>query len=411
MLIDIATAGGGAAVDATALGRRLEEIARGGEESVPALVACVLEEAVRRGASDVHWEPLSDAVEVRFRVDGVLGTVARVAGRLRENLVARLKVLADLLTYRCDVPQEGRIRGERAPAGLDLRLSTFPTVFGEKAVVRILDVTRGNLPVDALGLAPEVIAVLRRALLERPQGLVLLTGPSGSGKTTTLYACLRLLAERWQGTKSLVTLEDPVEAWVPGVTQTQIQPAAGMTFAAALRSVLRQDPEILLVGEIRDPETARIATEASLTGHLVLSTVHSGTAMGVFGRLLEMGVEPYLVCSSVSVAVAQRLVRRRCADCGGVARAAGREGAPCAACFGTGYRGRRVLAEAVEVDEGLRAAVLRKASLRELEAAAATRTPTLRAAARAAIAAGFTTEEEIGRVLGWEDARGGKAEG
>ncbi|MBI3269209.1 MAG: type II/IV secretion system protein [Planctomycetes bacterium] len=373
---------------------RLRDVARAGEAAVPAIVAGVLEEAVRRGASDVHWEPLKDEVEVRLRVDGVLTPAARLDGRLRENLVARLKVLADLLTYRCDLPQEGRIRSEGTEAGRDLRLSTFPTVFGEKAVVRIFDASRAALPLDELGLPAPVLALLGRAVLERSQGMVLLTGPSGSGKTTTLYACLRMLAARWKGMKSLVTLEDPVELHVPGVTQTLIRPAAGLSFAAALRSVLRQDPEVLLVGEIRDPETARIATEASLTGHLVLSTVHSGTAIGVFARLLEMGVEPYLVCSSVSAVAAQRLVRVLCPSCA-PGRATG-----CAACFGSGFRGRRVLAEAVDVDDGLRAAILRKAPLRELAAAAGRRTPTLAEAAREAVAAGVTTVEEVRRVLG-----------
>jgi general secretion pathway protein E len=367
----------------------LDALAAGHPDRAVRAVDLVLAEADRRAASDVHFEPTADRLEVRFRVDGVLRTAATLPRDLAPNVVARLKVLADLLTYRLDVPQEGSIR-RAAGGGADRRVSTFPTVHGEKAVVRVFDSAAGLLDLAQLGLPPDTLAALSRLLTERT-GAILLTGPSGSGKTTTIYACLRELARDGAG-RHVVTIEDPVERVVEGVTQSQARPGTDFDFARGLRSLLRQDPEVIMVGEVRDRETAAVAAEAALTGHLVFSTLHAGSACGVVGRLLEMGVEPYLLTSAVKGILNQRLLRRVCDACGG---------AGCDACGGTGYRGRLLVAELLNPDADFRRAVLARADAEALErVAAAGGWRTIRAEALAAAAAGRTTAAEIDRVLG-----------
>ena len=356
-------------------------------------VDLVLAEADQRAASDVHFEPTAQHLEVRFRVDGVLRTAATLPRDSAPNVVARLKVLADLLTYRLDVPQEGSIRGAAGDAA-DRRVSTFPTVHGEKAVVRVFDAAAGLLDLAQLGLPPDTLAALGRLLKERT-GAIFLTGPSGSGKTTTIYACLRELVKDGAG-RHVVTIEDPVERVVEGVTQSQARPGTDFDFARGLRSLLRQDPEVIMVGEVRDRETAAVAAEAALTGHLVFSTLHAGSACGVVGRLLEMGVEPYLLTSAVKGILNQRLLRRVCDAC----RATG---AGCEACGGAGYRGRLLVAELLTPDAEFRRAVLARADAEELErAAVAGGWRTIRAAALAAVAEGGTTAAEVDRVLGPE---------
>lgn len=353
------------------------------------LVDLILAEAVRRQASDVHFQPTHRALEIRFRVDGVLQPAGLLDRELAANVVARLKVMAELLTYRLDVPQEGGIRA--APGGAAMRLSTFPTIHGEKAVVRIFDPSGQPLDLDQLGLSAELARSLTRLLQER-SGAILLTGPSGSGKTTTIYACLRHLVRASGGGQQIITIEDPVEQVIEGISQSQVRPAAGFDFACGLRSLLRQDPEIIMIGEVRDRETAAIAIEAALTGHLVITTLHAGSACAVVGRLLDMGIEPYLLTSGLKGILNQRLVRRRCPTC----RAAG-----CERCAGTGYQGRLLLAELLTLDEPLRQAILARADTRTLEAAASqpART-TIAGAAEAALAEGLTTVDEIDRVLG-----------
>jgi len=244
----------------------------------------------------------------------VLQPVAVLPSRLAANVVARLKVLAELLTYRTDVPQEGRIRG--APGEVEMRLSTFPTLHGEKAVVRLFAGSGRFLRLADLGLPAEVHDALSQ-VLEETSGAVILSGPAGSGKTTSLYACLRELAARSRGERSLATLEDPIEAAVPGVAQSQVNLAAGLTLESGLRALLRQDPEVIAIGEIRDRSTAEIALQAALTGHLTLTTFHAGSACEVIGRLLDMGIEPYAIRirSGLRAVVAQRLVRRLCPAC------------------------------------------------------------------------------------------------
>ena len=351
----------------------------------------LLERAAEIGASDLHIEPEGDCVTVRARRDGVLAPLETLPAEIGPRIVGRLKALADLLAYRTDVPQEGRIAADRSGIGVEIRVATYPTILGERVALRLDAPDAAALTLDALGLPAVALAGLRAAM-ERPDGVVLLTGPSGSGKTTTLYACLRHVAARLPR-RSIVTVEDPVERRVPGVTQTQVAPAAGLDFARALRSLLRQDPEVILVGEMRDRETAGIALEAGLTGHLVASTIHAGTAPQVFARLLDMGVEPFVATTAVRGVLAQRLLRRRCTAC---------DRSPvCPACDGTGYRGRVLVAEWLETSPALRTAILARADGDALAAAAREGgMRSLRDEASALALRGVTTKDEVDRVLG-----------
>jgi type II secretory ATPase GspE/PulE/Tfp pilus assembly ATPase PilB-like protein len=368
----------------------------------------ILSEARATGASDVHFQPGADGLDLRWRLDGVLHPIGDLPSKIAPNIVARLKVLAELLTYRTDVPQEGRIRG--IAGEVEMRLSTFPTVFGEKAVVRLFAGPGRFLRLEDLGLPADVRGELSHVLNET-SGAVLLSGPAGSGKTTTIYASLRELAARSRGERSLASLEDPVESIVPGVAQAQVNLAAGLTLESGLKSLLRQDPEVIAIGEIRDKATAEIALQAALTGHLILTTFHAGSACEVIGRLLDMGIEPYVVRSGLRAVVAQRLVRRLC-DCAvvagnpddflglPVARAKLPRG--CATCRGTGYIGRTVLAEMLlpESDE-LARAVLARSDVRTLERIAvdAGMIPRWERAC-VAVEDGLTSPGEVRRILG-----------
>jgi len=374
------------------------------------LVDDLIAQAIESGASDIHVEPTAGGLRLRCRIDGVLQDVGLLERSLASTVVARIKVISDLLTYRTDVPQEGRIQSDRYGGSVDLRVSVFPTIHGEKAVVRIFDPEKAAFNLGGLGFPPDVFDILQ-SHLSRPQAVILLTGPSGSGKTTTIYSCLRHILEASSIPRNVVTIEDPVEYALDGVTQTQVNPPAGMTFAVGLRSVLRQDPEVIMIGEIRDPETARIAVESGLTGHLVLSTVHTGTACNVFSRLLEMGVEPYLVTSAVTLVIAQRLVRVLCPACreevspdpsDPVAIRAGRAFEPrgCPQCASLGYWGRTPLVEALIVDEELRRAVLAKSDRQTLEETALRGgMRTLLDHAVSLVRDGVTATSEVRRVL------------
>ncbi|MBM4071971.1 MAG: type II/IV secretion system protein [Planctomycetes bacterium] len=360
-----------------------------GPERVGQVVNLVLVEAVKKSASDVHFEPTHRALEIRFRLDGVLHTVATLNREIAANIVARLKVLAELLTYRLDVPQEGRLVDAIKSFGVEMRVSTFPTIHGEKAAVRIFDPAPRTLDLDQLGLAPAVLAPLKEMLKQR-SGAILLTGPSGSGKTTTIYACLRHLIGK--GGRHIVTIEDPVEQVIEGASQSHARSGTEFDFARGLRSLLRQDPEVIMIGEVRDRETAGIAIEAALTGHLVFSTLHAGSACGVIGRLLAMGVETYLLTSGLRGILNQRLVRRLCPAC----RQAG-----CSQCAGTGYQGRMLLGELLTLEPPLREAILAHSDTATLEATASKLgEPTLRDMAEQAARDGLTSHEEIERVLG-----------
>jgi type II secretory ATPase GspE/PulE/Tfp pilus assembly ATPase PilB-like protein len=382
-------------------------------ERTSQLVDLILADAISRSASDVHFEPTHRSVEVRYRIDGVLQGAAMLTRELAPNVVARLKVKAELLTYRLDIPQEGRIQDSINQHGVEMRVSTFPTIHGEKVVVRIFDSTGRTLDLEQLGLSDDSLDALKAMLRERT-GAILLTGPSGSGKTTTIYACLRHLVRDSGGGRHIVTIEDPVEQAIEGVTQSQARPGHEFDFARGLRSLLRQDPEVIMIGEVRDPATASIAVEAALTGHLVISTLHAGSACGVVGRLMEMGVEPYLLTSGLKGILNQRLVRRLCTNCRqpfpsplapSAGRGAGGEGpfvaTGCEHCSATGYRGRMLLAELLTLDDTLRRAILDKSDTATLEAATASSVRlSLSDAAEQAVAGGLTSRDEIARVLG-----------
>jgi type II secretory ATPase GspE/PulE/Tfp pilus assembly ATPase PilB-like protein len=333
-------------------------------------------------------------LEVRLRRDGVLRTAERLPGSIAPYVVGRLKSLAELLTYRSDLPQEGRISRERGP-GSEVRVASFPTPRGERVALRL---EAPGVELDAvarLGLPDSCERALIDALAQ-PDGVVLITGPSGSGKTSTLYAALGELARRDRG-RSVVSLEDPIERRVSGVVQAQVDAANGFDFARALRSLLRQDPDVLMVGEIRDRETAAVVFEAGLTGHLVLSTVHAGTASGVYARLREMGIEPFLLSSVLRGVLAQRLLRRRCEGCSEPNEAP----RGCTRCRGTGYAGRLPIAEWLAPSAPLRDAVLARADAQGLAAAVAeTGARSLHDEARELIRRDLTTEEEMQRVLG-----------
>ena len=377
---------------------------------VTELVDQLLRAATELGASDLHLQPASDGFEVRWRIDGVLHPAAVLPAPVGAKVVARLKVLAELLTYKTEVPQEGRIR---VPGEVEMRVSTLPTLHGEKAVVRLFSAAGRYLKLDDVGFPGELRDALRR-LLGATSGAVLFTGPAGSGKTTTIYACLRELVAATGGRRSLATLEDPVEVALAGVAQSQVNPGAGFTMGVGLRALLRQDPEVIVVGEVRDRDTAEVAFQASLTGHLVLSTFHAGSAAEAVGRLGDMGIEPYLLRSGLLAVVGQRLVRALC-ECSmegddlsqrlGLDVQRFRTPVGCPSCEGTGYKGRVVLAEmlSTESDEVGRA-ILDRADVARVEAAAVSSGMVTRwARAKTAVEAGVTSPAEVRRVLGLSD--------
>jgi general secretion pathway protein E len=376
-------------------------------------VDLLLTAALETGASDLHLRPTAGGLLVEWRIDGVLQPLGDFPRGKAADVVTRLKVMAELLTYRTDVPQEGRVRrdvGDDRPLNVEIRISTFPTLYGERAAVRLFATQDRYQYVAELALPPEIEAALLR-LLNETSGAILLTGPAGSGKTTTAYSCLRDVARASQGRRSIVTLEDPVESALDGVSQSQVQPAAGFTLATGLRSLMRQDPEVILVGEIRDTETAATVFQASLTGHLVISTFHAGSGAGALSRLLDMGIEPYLITSGLRAVVHQRLVRRLCecvlgATAGPPGAAAGSSSSGCDQCRHTGYRGRLALAEMLPPLTGdLNRAILDRRDTAELgRVAIAAGMTSIFDRAAAAIAARQTDQREIHRVLGFPDA-------
>jgi type II secretory ATPase GspE/PulE/Tfp pilus assembly ATPase PilB-like protein len=376
------------------------------------LVDRLLRAGREAGASDLHLQPTPEGLDVRWRIDGVLHQLDLLAVRIAPNVVARLKVLAELLTYRNDVPQEGRIRGNEP--GVEVRVSTFPTLYGEKAVVRLFADQGRFLALDVLGFDAESLAGLRRTLAET-SGAILVTGPSGSGKTTTLYACLRELVAQSSGGRSITTLEDPIEVAVAGVTQSQVNLAAGFDLATGLKFLMRQDPEVIMLGEIRDAATAEVAFQASLTGHLVLSTFHAGSAAGAISRLSDMGIAPYLLRSGVLAIVSQRLVRRLCGCSQPATDEAqwlalkvnqARQAVGCDACHGTGYQGRMLLAEMFTAERNeLGRAILSRSDAARLEALAVEAGMVTRwQRACQAVEAGLTSPAEVRRVLGFAES-------
>lgn len=364
--------------------------------------------AARLGASDLHLQPTAAGLDLKLRLDGVLQPGGRFPLSVMPNVVARLKVLAELLTYRTDSPQEGRIRS--SGSDVEMRVSTFPTLYGERAVVRLFAGAGRYLRLDDLGLPGDALEPLRR-LLRETSGAILVTGPAGSGKTTTIYACLRELAAGAEG-RSLVSLEDPIEVAVDGVAQSQVNPVAGLDLSTGLRFLMRQDPEVIMVGEIRDRATAEAAFQASLTGHLLLSTFHAGSAAEAIGRLSDMGIEPYLLRSGVLAILSQRLVRRLCGCSREDHDAASRLGLPvqkvrlpvgCAACGGTGYRERLVLVEMFQAQRTeLGQAILSRSDAATLERLAIQAGMVSRwQRAYRLIEDGLTSPAEVRRVLGF----------
>lgn len=324
---------------------------------VVSLLETLMDRAIRAGASDIHFEPTDTGVLVRFRVDGRLVDIERIPSVLLVNIVTRLKVLAGLLSYRQDIPQEGATSRDVDDRTYDLRISTFPTIRGERVAIRMFPRGAGARELDDLGLSDAVRTTLWNAAIHN-DGLICLCGPAGSGKTTTLYALIeRLRSER--PCAGFVTVEDPVELRLDGIAQVQVSSHGELTFERALRSLLRQDPHVLLVGEIRDRQTAAIAVEASLTGHLVLTSFHSGNCADAVVRLLEMGIPPYQLTSAMRLIVCQRLLRTVCPNCG-TAKSDWNEhdSTSCDVCLGTGFKGRTACAEAVRIDAPLRAAIL-----------------------------------------------------
>lgn len=352
------------------------------------LVSGLIAEAVERGASDIHVEPGPREAIVRQRIDGVLRESARLGASEAVAAISRIKVLCDLDIAEHRRPQDGATRLPVAGRQVDLRVSIVPTDHGESLAVRLLDPEAGLRALDQLGFSPELAGMLASAL-DRPNGLVLVTGPTGSGKTTTLYAGLRRLAG---GDRKILTVEDPIEYRLPGISQSQINPAIGLDFSEALRSFLRHDPDVIMVGEIRDAKTARTAVQAALTGHLVLSTLHTNDAPGAVVRLIDMGIEPFLVASTLAGAFAQRLVRTTCEACAG---------ARCAACHESGFAGRAVIGEGFLVDDALRALIREGAGTEALRAELARRGwRSLADDARAKADAGLTSREEADRAAG-----------
>ena len=374
--------------------------------NIAELVDSILEEAVQFGASDINFEPTSTDLQVKYRMDGTLKTVETLPAAIRDNVISRLKVLGNLLTYRNDIPQEGRIEGTQdqlviSDSGkvIDKRLAVFPTIHGQRAVVRIFYQNDTLTELDKLGFNPTIESSLMD-FARKNQGILLLTGPAGSGKSTTLAALLQYILQQFPG-KSIVALEDPVERAVPGVTQVQIEPRGEMTFPVALRSLLRQDPEVLMIGEIRDAETAKIAIEAGLTGHLLMSTMHSGNCSGALLRLLEMNIEPYQVTSGVSAILNQRLVRKLCEHCNEKTTDGTYEPRCCEKCHQTGFAGRVLLAEMVELDGQLRQTILKRSDMEALEATLESRGHMkLIQDGRRLVSGGITTNAEIERVCG-----------
>ncbi len=381
-----------------------------GEESAPVvkLVNSVLADAVLKGASDIHVEPYERLMRIRYRIDGVLYEMMTPPLRMKMAIISRLKIMAELDIAERRVPQDGRIKIKIAGKMIDLRVSTLPTIFGEKVVLRILDKSNLRIDLGEFGMEEAAFEHLVRAI-ENPYGMVLVTGPTGSGKTTTLYSALSRINR--PGT-NITTAEDPVEYNLDGINQVQIHEEIGLTFANALRSFLRQDPNIILVGEIRDYETGSIAVKAALTGHLVLSTLHTNDAPSTVGRLVDMGIEPFLLASSVNLIVAQRLVRRLCERCrqpdtlpAEVARELGATAAEgweiyapegCDECSRTGYRGRQGLYEVLPVSPAVRRLVLERAPASAIkQEAMRDGMLTLRADGIRKIEQGITSVEEV----------------
>ncbi len=383
---------------------------QGDDAPVVRLINALLLEAIKETASDIHIETQERRLVVRFRVDGVLREVLEPRRALAPLLVSRVKVMAKLDIAEKRLPQDGRVSLRVGGHEVDVRVSTIPSQYGERVVMRLLNRDATRLGLDRLGMSSRDRHCFED-LLSRPDGILLVTGPTGSGKTTSLYAALGLLND---SSRNIMTVEDPIEYSVDGIGQTQVNPRTDLTFARGLRAILRQDPDVIMIGEIRDRETAQIAVEAAMTGHFVLSTLHTNTAVGAIARLVDMGVERYLLAPMLAGVVAQRLVRRLCPDCAApdlaspadeaLLRGAIRVGTPlkravgCASCFGVGYRGRTGIYEVVAVGREMEAMIHAGGAEAELTALARRDGPSLVADGVRKIRDGVTTVEDVARV-------------
>jgi type IV pilus assembly protein PilB len=383
------------------------------EALVIQLVNLIIHQAVQERASDIHIEPFERELRVRYRIDGVLREVQAPPKRLHPAIVSRIKILADMNIAERRLPQDGRIQLRVSGRRIDIRVSTIPTLYGESVVMRILDKSMGLLTLEELGMQDQALEQFRR-LISVPHGMILVTGPTGSGKSTSLYAALM---EIYSVEKKIITIEDPVEYQLPGVNQIQVRPNIGLTFASGLRHIVRQDPDVIMVGEIRDPETADIAINAALTGHLVFSTLHTNDAAGAITRLLDMGVEPYLVASTLIGSIAQRLVRRICPKCKTPTTVRpeylrqigltpedlnGRTlyaGAGCEECGRTGYKGRIGVFEMLTIDDEIRRMIVERASATVIKQYAVSKgMTTLLGDGREKVLEGISTVDEVLRV-------------
>jgi len=350
------------------------------------MLNALLTQAARDGASDIHIEPYERHSSVRFRVDGALREVVQPNRALHAALISRLKIMAELDISEKRLPQDGRISLRIGTRAVDVRVSTLPSSHGERAVLRLLDKSDSKLNLEAVGMQGDSLTRLKK-LVSQPHGIILVTGPTGSGKTTTLYAALSQLDAAHS---NIMTVEDPIEYELPGVGQTQVNAKIDLTFAKALRAILRQDPDVIMIGEIRDFETAQIAIQASLTGHLVLATLHTNDAASAVNRLIDMGVEPFLLSSSLLGVLAQRLVRKLCLHC---------QGAGCDACGQTGYQGRTGVFELLVTDDAIRAQIHHRASEADIRAAAIKAGMRLmRDDGERLVLTGITSQEELIRV-------------
>jgi general secretion pathway protein E len=359
------------------------------------MLNALLTQAARDGASDIHIEPFERSSSVRFRVDGTLREVVQPNRALHAALISRLKIMAELDIAEKRLPQDGRISLRIGARAIDVRVSTLPSAHGERAVLRLLDKTDAKFNLEGLGMSGGVLSGFD-ALIKQPHGIVLVTGPTGSGKTTTLYASLSRLDAT---TTNVLTVEDPVEYELPGIGQTQVNPKIELTFAKALRAILRQDPDVIMIGEIRDFETAQIAIQASLTGHLVLATVHTNDAPSSVTRLIDMGVEPYLLSSSLLGTLAQRLVRKLCVHCRAIDGSGRYHPVGCETCGGTGYKGRTGVYELMVANAPIRELIHNRAPEAELTRAAVSNgMKPMRHDGERLVANGDTSLEEVLRV-------------
>ena len=373
------------------------------------LVNSMIDYAIRAGSSDIHIEPMEDRVRVRIRIDGVMQEIMSNPVNARDAITTRIKILSGMNIAEKRIPQDGRIQTMINGEEVDMRVSVLPTIFGEKTVIRILAKNDGNLNRKYLGISDHNNALIDK-IIQVPQGICLISGPTGSGKTTTLYT---LLAEKNNPETNIITVEDPVEIKIPGLNQVQVNAKAGMTFASGLRSILRQDPDIILVGEIRDGETAEIAMRAAITGHLVFSTIHTNDAVSSINRLIDMGLEPYMVCSALVGVVSQRLVRRICNSCRmaydpneyemkKVHIEPGQKlyrGEGCQDCNGSGYKGRIAIHEIVVMTSAMKTLIEKRASEEEMRKLAVSEgTQMLADSAAALVVEGITTIDEMNRV-------------